>query len=733
MAQDFGSGLLAGFQGASAMAQQRRDTAARDRQLSQRDAELTQRKIEFEESIRQFDKSYGLDERATLIAEGVEGRAATESAIRRRANEADALINIAGNGGYFTPGKLNLATESLAQGLSSNETGAKRLALASANRQNKIPGFEFTNLRALEDGSLVVEGEYEDGRSGVATENGTDDPADPVLTFTPERLAKLINDDFIITANESSVLGGAKGLSYLAMSGANDADIANINRLRSAQTTVVNAVEEAGNVGLTRQFKGVLAAAESDAEKLAILEDQAAAMGIELPKMQAEGTLVDYGPTGDLMAADPSMTARRGRSSVTRLTESRRAAIRRLDTNITKLEDRLKTAKSDPERDNIQEQLSELDGERSGLVTNENKSNLDLVNTEITDLQSKFDKAAPARKEYWQERLDEKKSVRVQLEEALGIRTPIMGSEAYKQLESQVFSRLDAMTPEQVDQAVDSGELTFTPESIQVMRQRLQEANVTSTQDLTNLPSTEQLAYRALLAVIAPDQSARDQFREEMSNLKETSTLSLSAEGAGEQGINQTNALSNLRNSISRRLELNRNLTNDQRDRADAAAAAATDFGEETIDIFFGEESNGLTARSARNYTTKVLPRIMTKATSAATPYEQEIYQAAINQGVSLAVASYAAEEEGGFAETLYSFFRIDVDDVVSSTDFDLSRVGVDMKRGRPSSFYYTGPDGVIADERIRATELRNLDDNLYNIVVDAAKRNVAAAANSNR
>jgi len=730
MAQDFGSGLLAGFQGASAMAQQRRDTAARDRQLSQRDAELTQRKIEFEESIRQFDKSYDLDERATLVAEGVEGRAATEFDIGLRANEADALINIAGNGGYFTPGKLNLATESLAQGLSSGETGAKRLALASANRQNKIPGFEFTNLRALEDGSLVVEGEYEDGRSGVATENGTDDPADPVLTFTPERLAKLISDDFIITANESSVLGGAKGLSYLAMSGANDADIANINRLRSAQTTVVNAVEETGNVGLTRQFKGVLAAAESDAEKLAILEDQAAAMGIELPKMQAEGTLVDYTPTGRLTTAGPPVTDRKGQSSARRVTQARRAGISRLDTNIANLESKLATAKSDAERDNIQSQLSDLDGERSGLVTNENKSNLDLVNTEITDLQSKFDKAAPARKEYWQERLDEKKSVRVQLEEALGIRTPIMGSEAYKQLESQVFSRLDAMTSEQVDQAVDSGELTFTPESIQVMRQRLQEANVTSTQDLTNLPSTEQLAYRALLAVIAPDQSARDQFREEMSNLKETSTLSLSAEEAGKQAVD----MGTLNTRIA---ELRRNLRNDTyntaediQERLDSASDLSANFVQQTNAIFFGEDGSerNLDAKAARRYSRQILPQILTTAARSASPQEAQLFQAALNTGVSLTMAGYAAEEEGGFGETFYSFFRPDSVDVAAGTDFDLARVRLDGTPENPEAFYYVSADGRRTDERVLATDLQDLDDKVYAIVLDAAKKNSAAA-----
>ena len=726
-AQDFGSGLLAGFQGASAMAQQRRDEAARDRQLTQRDAALAQRKTEFEESIRQFDKAYGLDERATNIAEGQESRSATEFDIGLRARENDGLITIAGNSGYFTPGKLNLDTDSLTQGLISGETGAARLALASANRQNKIPGFTFTNVRTLEDGSLVVEGEYEDGRPGVATENGTDDPADPVLTFTPDRLAKLISDDFVVTANESSILGGAKGLTYLAMTGANDADIANINRVRSAQTAVINAVEETGDVGLARQFKGVLAAAESDAEKLSILEEQAAAMGIELPKIQTEGELVEYEPFSTELDSDVLSKPAEDASLKSRNRMLGRLPL--LDKKLNEARTKFDAATSEEEKDEIMLNIDDLSRRRQDIIDTQNNVSLEAVSAEIKDLRAKQNKAyLPELKERYQSQLDERTAVKTQLEEALGIRTPIMGSQAYKQLESQVFSRLEAMTPDQVDQAVDNGELTFTPESIQVMRQRLEEANVTSTQDLTKLPTTEQLAYRALLAVIAPDQSARDQFRDEMTNLKETSTLSLSAQEAGEQGINQTNALTNLRNAISRQRELERNLNNDELDRVDDAAKEATKFGEETIDVFFGEESNGLTARSARKYTTTILPRIMTRASSAALPEEQQIYQAAINQGVSLAVAGYAAEEEGGFAETLYSFFRIDAEDVVSSTDFDLSRVGVDMRGGRPATFYYTGPDGRIADERIRATALRNLDDNLYNIVVEAAQKNVEAA-----
>ena len=724
-AQDFGSGLLAGFQGASAMAQQRRDEAARDRELTQRDATLAQRRTEFDESVRQFEKTYKIDAAKEARDQSLFDMGMTQQAANNTIAEAT-------NIGLFNPasGNFSLDTGKLTELLGSKNQTASQLLIDAANRQNSIEGFKFTDYQVAEDGSIVVTGEYEDGSPGVLTEDGSSDPTSRVATFTPAQAASLVSDDFINVTNASSILSGQKGVAFLAFRGANSADIAQAQRVRTLQANVLPAIDSSGDVGLSRQFRSVLADAGSSEEKIAILEDQATSLGIELPKIQTEGELVPFTPIYDADKEAAEGVGRRktmrGASPTVSIPEGKLKAI---DSRIRVAEQKLESPDlSDERRLAIQSQLNQLDANRRGVIDAENNRNLEIVTSEIGDLQRGLDRAAPARKEYWQSQLDEKKAVKTQLEEALGLRTQVMGSQEYKNLEEQVFTRLDAMTPEQVDEAVDNGDLTFTPEQIGVMRQRLQESNITSMQQISELPSNEQLAYRALLAVIAPDQSARDQARTEMSNLTETGTLSLSAQEAGEQGINQTNALTNLRNSITRQLELERNLTVDQRARIDKAATEATKFGEETVNTFFGEESDGLTARSARKYTTTILPRIMTRASSAALPEEQQIYQAAINQGVSLAVAGYAAEEEGGFSETLYSFFRIDAEDVVSSTDFDLSRVGVDMKNGRPATFYYTGPDGVIADERIRATALRNLDDNLYNIVAEAAQKNVEAA-----
>jgi hypothetical protein len=721
-AQDFGSGLLAGFQGASAMAQQRRDEAARDRQLTQRDAALAQRKTEFDESVKQFEKTYEISAAQEAREQSLFDMGMTQQA-------ANNTIAEAANIGLFNPasGNFSLSTDRLTELLGSKNQTASKLLIDAANRQNPIEGFKFTDYQRAEDGSIVVTGEYEDGSPGVLTEDGSSDPTSRVATFTPAQAASLVSDDFINVTNASSILSGQRGVAFLAFSGANSADIAQAERVRTLQANVLPAIDSSGDVGLSRQFRSVLADAGSSEEKIAILEDQATSLGIELPKIQAEGELVEYEPFSAELDSDVLSKPAEDASLKSRNRMLRRIPL--LDKEINEARTKFDAATSEEEKDEIMLKLDNLSRRRKDIIDTQNNVSLEAVSAEIKDLKAKQNKAyLPELKERYQSQIDERMPVKTQLEEALGLRTQVMGTQEYKSLEEQVFTRLDAMTPEQVDEAVDNGDLTFTPEQIGVMRQRLQESNITSVQQISELPSNEQLAYRALLAVIAPDQTARDQARAEMSNLKETGTLSLSAQEAGEQGINQTNALTNLRNSISRQRELERNLNNDQRARVDKAAEEATKFGEETVDTFFGEESDGLTARSARKYTTTILPRIMTRASSAALPEEQQIYQAAINQGVSLAVAGYAAEEEGGFSETLYSFFRIDAEDVVSSTDFDLSRVGVDMRGGRPATFYYTGPDGRIADQRIRATALRNLDDNLYNIVAEAAQKNVEAA-----
>ena len=116
---------------------------------------------------------------------------------------------------------------------------------------------------------------------------------------------------------------------------------------------------------------------------------------------------------------------------------------------------------------------------------------------------------------------------------------------------------------------------------------------------------------------------------------------------------------------------------------------------------------------------------MLQRASTATSEREAQQYQAGLNTAVSLVVASYAAEEEGGLTQTLLSFFRQDAEDVATATDFDLSRVEMETDAsGRPSMFYSLDAKGARIDEGVPATDLQKLDERIYNIVVNAATRN---------
>ena len=119
------------------------------------------------------------------------------------------------------------------------------------------------------------------------------------------------------------------------------------------------------------------------------------------------------------------------------------------------------------------------------------------IDEEIKDTQERFDRAAPARKEFWQGKLDEKNAKRDEIRTALGEITPAMQTEAYKQLETQLFTRLEGMSKQEIDALVDSGELPFSEEQVAVMRQRAQEAGIQKPSDIQKLPSQERLGYYA--------------------------------------------------------------------------------------------------------------------------------------------------------------------------------------------------------------------------------------------
>lgn len=754
--QDFGSGLLSGIQGAMAFNQQRRKNEFTRRELDQRDRQLglsedelklgkdrlAENSRQFNESLKrtdrelaQGDKRIGISQQQVDIASGelallqsAEERAATKFKQEQSTELSGQLFNRAGKLGYVSKDNAQeLDTTALAVGLAEGNSATDSFALDILNngRLPRPEGFSYTAInRDPRTGLISVVGRYDNGEPGVLTEQGGSDPNENTLMLTPGQAAKLLSNEWV----NFDVIDGAKGnagAAYQAAMNVNQADI-DVGRARaSLQANVTAAVDSQNDPAASREFRRILATAETDEERQDIIMSAAEDMGITIPSvMDKTGELIDYTP--DMQATYTGEYSMRASEANRATFGARRRRIEGYDSDIAELEASLANASPAQQRA-IQDKINQKDAKRGALIRDLNTTSLEAVGREISDLTAKRDKAAAARKPYWQGEIDKKMKVQKDLEESLGMRTPVMGTEAYKNLENQVIARVENMTAEEVDAAVDRGELSFDAESLATMRQRLTEAGVTTIQDVAKLPTREQLATRALLSVIAPDQTARDQARNEMSNLKETGTLSLSAQEAGKQAIDQ--------GTLRARLgELTRNLRKDELDinaseqaRVDAASQLSADFIKETNAIFFGEDgtSINLGEDEARQFARRILPQFLQRASTSKSEREARQYQSGLNTGVSLVMASYAAEETGGLGETFYSFFRPDAADSAGGTDFNLRNVEmVTDSNGNPLEFYYLNEEGARTDQPISASDLQKLDKAVYNVVVDAANRN---------
>ena len=754
--QDFGSGLLSGIQGAMAFNQQRRQNEFTRQELEQKDRQLgiseeqlqlgkdqlAENQRQFNESLKRTDeelaqgrKRIDISQQQVDIASGELGilqaqekRAATTFEQEQATKLSGQLFNRAGKLGYVSAENAQeldqiAVTADLVEGNPATDTLA--LDILNNSRLPRPEGFTYTAVnRDPRTGLLSVVGKYENGEPGVLTEQGGSDPNENTLMLTPEQFAKLLSNEWV----NFDVIDGAKGnagAAYQAIMGVNQADIDAGKARASLQASVTAAVDSQNDPVASREFRRILATAETPEERQDIIMSAAKDMGIEIPAvMDKTGELVPYTP--DMQAAYTGEYSMRASEANRATFGQRRKRIEGYDADIAKLEASLANASPAQQRA-IQDKINQKDAKRGELIRDLNTASLEAVGREISDLTAKRDKAAAARKDYWQGEIDKKMKVQKDLEESLGMRTPVMSTEAYKSLENQVIARVEAMTPEEVDAAVDRGELSFDADSIATMRQRLTEAGVNTIQDVSKLPTREQLATRALLSVIAPDQTARDDARSQMNNLKETGTLSMSAQEAGRQAIDQ----GTLRVRFG---ELSRNLRKDQLDanaseqsRVDAASKVSAAFIEETNAIFFGEDgtSINLNADQARQYARRILPQYLQRASSSTSEREAQQYQSGLNVGVSLVMASYAAEETGGLGETFYSFFRPNAVDSASGTDFDLRNVEmVTDSSGNPLEFYYLNEKGARTDQPISASDLQKLDRAVYNVVVNAASRN---------
>jgi hypothetical protein len=377
------------------------------------------------------------------------------------------------------------------------------------------------------------------------------------------------------------------------------------------------------------------------------------------------------------------------------------------------------------------DRLNSLDAERADKVLRTNTQSLDALNARLKDLTEKRDKARGPRKEYWQGEIDKLAEEQQQLERSLGMVTPAMEAQAYKDFSAKVEERLSNISPDEVEKLVAEGKLSFTADDISAAKARLDEAGVTTIEELkTKLPTREQLKYYALLSVIAPDATQRESYRTELRNLTETGVASASALELGELRARQQEAINTANNTA---LEARKWATSQD----DAVRQRLVTITENVSKAFLEEDPNrkgNFRLRSggagAANFFTQTYPALISEW-DAAPPALREGIAKQAGRGISLAANSLAGNIGGGsFVDRWKDWIGAtsSASYAASGTDFDLNRIEVAAyRRGPngekiPASFRYKSRTGGQAGRTIRASEIP--DERIYNALVQAAEVN---------
>lgn len=685
---DFGGGLLAGMQGAQAFAQQRRDNKYRQDVL-EFDREKQQ------ENIRQFNESIKIDqqnansstknaETNARLATVSEGNLEIAQAQEGRAARDDARVQDTQRSGdyYVRAGKLGYVS-------AQDHTKLDQKVLAGGLAAGDRNADDFA-LDVLQNGSLPRPEGFKyteirrDENGGISVVGEYEDGSMGVLT---ERGTIEASDTVIVLTPEQAAKAiSDEWVNYRVLEGAQGRAGATYMAQMGVNDADINAANAAADaqaiVTTTIDAQGDPAASRSFRNLLASAETE------EEKRLLVRQTAEDFGI--DIPDAQPDDSTRfSGR-------------VKTLQDAITRLTNRRATVKSDPARQKIDLEV-------------------DKYRKELASLQQ------------------EEASIRT----ARGTagKTPVMDTDAWNDFEQSVIARVDGLSPEELDALVDSGELRLTTSQINAMGQRMQEAGVKKISDIAKLPTREQLAARAVLAVVAPDENARERARQESSNLKSSGRADASESDlyqaetdrikANASEVSALAALNNSRTSFAKYMD---GIDKDGNTRLYRAGQLAKEALESMTTRFRDPDradqpnKNWRSALQGFNDDLSVIE--VQSAQFQNDPQAMALLNESINAGLSTAIATFVQfGPSAGFGARLKSFFLDDANP--QGTDFDLSRVRVDDPEN-PTEFIYlsyaTDADGNRTGEqqgkRVKISDFEKLGKRLSDRVKKAAIAN---------
>jgi hypothetical protein len=613
MAQDIGSAILAGIQGAQAMGQRRFQN-----QMAREELDLAKKRSAREEERLVLDREQlGLNKQANDRANQTQWFSNKKNTADNIGIDADRVDGKAKRLGYMkSDGSLDeakLLADMRAGSPDALDFGVEVLNINKdverLNRGDFSPRqFVFTGVdpKAFQEGRVVTVGQYADGKKGVFTLQGGDDPAEEVLAPTVDEAASQIAEAWRLRVNPYSNAGATNAQSRrltFSQLGQELGDAADTRgnpyrRPVSPEQQVLAAIDQALPVEASRTFIGQLSGIKDPKERQEYLTEVAGTLGIELPKTETQGGFsstklavepekVVVGGVGFSPFMPGGVTVTRGGNVVAGIDNQIKQKRERAD--------RLPANSS--AREKLETEITELNTKRADYIREENQR----AWTGYEDQIKKADEAMAApnvtaqSKAYWQSRKDDAEKKKSEFIKAGG-RTPATQTVDYEALQNNVLSKIGGMSTTELKSAIDQGVIKFSDADMQALRARMSEvgvrptdgAQITTRKLEKGLPRDEMIGAFAAMYAQTDNASSQQMLLQMMSNVIDTGSPSLSDAAQRQLQMQQQRINIDEMNSLRALQESNNRLA------AARVSGAASDFNnamkaaEQGFDVLFG-------------------------------------------------------------------------------------------------------------------------------------------------
>lgn len=581
----------------------------------------------------------------------------------QKTDAANGMVNRLQTADLLDPkNKTRLNIDAFRNGLERNDQSVRRIGLDIINNSGELgEGVTATNIRRQNNGGFVIETTNANGERGAVTEDGSSNPESNVVTFEPGRLTNIANDYYRrnVIANLDDA-GRSRYNVYVE-------DI----RLVDLEIEALNLTEQRAGIGARRQLAGVLSEASPE-EKAQIVSEVT------------------------------------GKSAPAPASDAKQEQIAALKERMGKLTG----PGSDRPRREIQAEIDALEGKPASPEPKKPDPEQAAIQEEIDALKLRKDRIPAGRggnraKAAVQKKIDALESQLSPEEEP----APAIAQAAPK----AAAAITDTTTVDEIDAAVDSGEIEVSESDAQAIAQKMQEMEIKKISDLQKLNRKDRLLAYAALRLFTPDASARENIRADMKNIVETGVAGYSAKDLDTARVNQQNAATSAQNAATSLMSENRAAVKDQRGFAESTLTMRSDLGTALSAAVTDESGNVSIDRQAlRNLSgpggalNKAKADFTTEVNAATRRQKQLVF----NSGLSAVIMGLSSDDAGGIFEGIKDAFGVQDDqEFIQGNDSFFDRIEPVYASGGTSikEFKIVDPRGGYMDEAVPASTVRSL------------------------